>query len=387
MKFEIEKFNNNEVLGKRNIKRFLIIGIIILFLVLMSWIFYKGANVLIIAGEVGVYDNFKIEKESNRLDVLILGIRGASDENGGLLADTMILVSFDKEKERVAIISLPRDLFVKMPNYPNPEKINFAYALGEERSWGGGGLALSKEVVKYVTGVYVDDAIVINFEGFKELVDILGGVAIYREKEFVEGQQWQGEGVEGSPFWELVTALKKGVSENQQKISDSQKDDEVKINEIPTLTEAQVPTEGVDKYWVFKVPGGTSILSGENVLYYVRSRFSSSDFDRIKRQHQVVSALKSKTLSLGVLGNPIKVFNILDTLGDNVRTDMDLGDIREYTSLAQKYDKIPIETTLLDTSEGGLLVAKNKDGRFILVPRAGDEDFSEIREFFRNIFE
>lgn len=386
MRVETEEFNNNEVLRRRNIKRFLIIGITILFFLLLSWIFYKGANVLIIAGEVGVYDNFKIEKESNRLDVLILGIRGVSDKNGGLLADTMILVSFDKEKEKIAIVSLPRDLFVEMPNYPNLEKINFAYALGEQRSWGGGGLALSKEVVKYVTGVYVDDAIVINFEGFKKLVDILGGVAIYREKEFVEGRQWQGEGIEGSPFWELVTALEEVVSENQEKIGDSQENDEVKTNEVPMLTETQVPTEGVNKYWVFKVPKGTSTLSGENVLYYVRSRFSSSDFDRIKRQHQVVSALKSKTLSLGVLGNPIKVFNILDTLGDNVRTDMGLGDVREYLSLVQKYDRIPIETTLLDTSEGGLLVAKNRDGRFILVPRAGDEDFSEIREFFINIF-
>ena len=82
MKFDTEEFNNDKPLKKRNIGRFLITGVVILFFLFIIWIFYKGANVLTIAGEVGAYDNFKVEKEPNRLDILILGIRGAGDENG-----------------------------------------------------------------------------------------------------------------------------------------------------------------------------------------------------------------------------------------------------------------------------------------------------------------
>ena len=351
---------------KRKVWRFVFIGGLTCLVLAVAWFFYKTSNILTIAGDVGVYEDFKVKKEDNRLDILVLGIRGVGDENGGLLADTMVLVSFDKEKQKAAIISLPRDLLVEMPNHDKLEKINFAYALGESRRWGGGGLALSKEVVKYVTGVYIDHAVVLNFEGFKELIDTMGGVIIYRNAPFVEGEQWQGEGVENSSFWEFV--------ENS-----TEQEAETTSGQDESVSEA----EG---YWVFKVPSGTSVLSGENALYYVRSRFSSSDFDRIKRQQQVIDSLKNKALSLGVLGNPVKIFNILDIIGDNIRTDMGLGDIREMASLAQSSDRVPIETGLLDTSPSGLLTAKTVDGSFVLVPSVGDDNFEQIRDFFKNIF-
>ncbi|OGZ58979.1 MAG: hypothetical protein A3F94_00950 [Candidatus Spechtbacteria bacterium RIFCSPLOWO2_12_FULL_38_22] len=373
MEQEIFNQSGDEVIKsnkKRKWKRFIFVGGISMVLFLVVWGVYKTSNILTISGDVGVYKDFKLDKEKDRLDILILGIRGAKDENGGLLADTMILVSFDKNKEKAAILSLPRDLLVAMPDHSNPERINFAYALGEQRHWGGGGLALSKEVVKYVTGVYVDHAIVVNFDGFKKLIDTLGGVKIERFTEFIESEQWQGEGIEGSPFWEL--ANDRQVSEDKgENIQD----------------ESDVLSPELDQNrWVFKVPAGISIFDGESALYYVRSRFSSSDFDRIKRQQQVVASLKDKTLSLGVLGNPLKIFNVLDILGDNVRTDMSLGDVREYASLVQKYDRISIETGILDTSPNGLLVSKTINGSFVLLPVAGDTDFSEIREFFKGIF-
>ena len=203
---DLEKLDNKKNSKKHKILRLCIIGFFSMLVLSVAWFFYKTSNILTIAGDVGAYDDFKVKEEDNRLDILVLGIRGAGDENGGLLADTMILVSFDKEKQKAAIISLPRDLFVEMPDHEKPEKINFAYALGESRRWGGGGLALSKEVVKYITGVYVDHAVVLNFEGFKKLIDTMGGVVVYRDTPFIEGKQWQGEGKEGSLYWKLVSS-------------------------------------------------------------------------------------------------------------------------------------------------------------------------------------
>ncbi|MDX1608430.1 MAG: hypothetical protein R3251_04430, partial [Candidatus Spechtbacterales bacterium] len=94
--------------------------------------------------------------------------------------------------------------------------------------------------------------------------------------------------------------------------------------------------------------------------------------------------LKSKATSLGVVANPVKVFDILDTIGSNMRTDMGLGDIRELVSLAKKYQQDDIITGQLDVTEEGLLKSGYDKGRYILVPRA--DDFSEIRTYFQTIF-
>src|SRR3990167_11425077 len=122
----LNQLNNEKGYSKkRKWKRFIFVGGILAVLFLVVWGVYKTSNILTISGDVGVYKDFKLDKEKDRLDILILGIRGAKDENGGLLADTMILVSFDKNKEKAAILSLPRDLLVAMPDHSNPERINF----------------------------------------------------------------------------------------------------------------------------------------------------------------------------------------------------------------------------------------------------------------------
>ncbi|MEX2145342.1 MAG: LCP family protein [Candidatus Spechtbacterales bacterium] len=365
---------------KKSRKKILILSIFVLFVTsVLGLMFYKTSNVFTIAGnseDVGTYDDFELKKEKDRLDILVLGIRGAGDANGGLLADTMVLISFDKAKQKTAMISLPRDLYIEMPDHNVPEKINFAYALGEERRRGGGGLALSKEVVRYATGVYVDHAIVVNFDGFKEIVDIMGGVEIYRDTPFYEAQQWQGEGKPNSKYWYLAEGEVPG-SQTEGDTADEEDGENTNFSSEQDV----LP----DKYWVFNVPKGYSVLNSEDALYYARSRYSSSDFDRMRRQQQIVSSLKSKALSLGVLANPIKIFDILDSLGRNVRTDMGLGDLREVITLAQDYAQVPVQSVLLEPAENGLIEPANINGAYVLLPRA--RDFSEIRTFFQNIFE
>ncbi|OGZ61165.1 MAG: hypothetical protein A2919_01005 [Candidatus Spechtbacteria bacterium RIFCSPLOWO2_01_FULL_43_12] len=364
---------------KKPKKKSVILGIFLLFVIsVLGLMFYKTSNVFTIAGDnedVGTYDNFEIKKEKDRLDILVLGIRGEGDMNGGLLADTMILISFDKSKQKAAMISLPRDLYVEMPDHDVPEKINFSYALGEQRRRGGGGLALSKEVVRYITGVYVDHAIVVNFDAFEEIVDIMGGVEIYRDTPFYEAQQWQGEGNPNSKYWYLSADEPAGV---QNEGDTTEKDDN-------NPDDTDNTEQALGQYWVFNVPKGYSVLDSEDALYYVRSRYSSNDFDRMRRQQQVISSMRSKAFSLGVLANPVKVFDILDSLGRNVRTDMGLGDLREVITLAQDYAQVPVESALLEPMENGLIEPGNINGAYVLIPKAGD--FSQIRSFFQNIFE
>ena len=278
----------------------------------------------------------KVEKDEDRINILMLGLRGPEDPNGGLLTDTMIVLSVKKTTGQVAMISIPRDLYVKMPtvNGQNKapaikEKINFAYALGEETKQGAG-LAFSKAVVSNVTGLYIDHVASVDFMAFKEVVDILGGVDVYLDKPFRETTQFAKE-------------------------------------------------------ILLELPEGKNHLDGDTALYFVRSRYSTSDFDRAKRQQQVLVAMKDKALSAGILLNPVKDFELLSAMGKHVRTDMAMGDINNLLSLAGNFNSKNITHKVFDTTEEGLLYATTSDsGAYILLP-VGD-NFEKVRESCKNIF-
>jgi LCP family protein required for cell wall assembly len=274
------------------------------------------------------------EKDPDRTNILLLGLRGAGDDNGGLLTDTIILLSVKKSTNQVAMISIPRDLYVVMPQAPGQknilkEKINFAYALGEERK-AGGGLVYSKAVVSRVTNLYIDYAISADFTAFREIVDILGGIDVTLEAPFSEKAQFAKE-------------------------------------------------------FIVDLPAGENHLDGETALFFVRSRYSTSDFDRARRQQQVLMAIKNKALSLGILLNPVKVIELLNSLGRHVKTDMQLGEINDFISIAGKINSENIRRTVFDNAPEGLLYASTTEkGAYILLP-VGD-NFEKIQAACKNIF-
>ena len=118
------------------------------------------------------------KKDPQRLDVLILGLRGEDDPNAGLLADMLMVVSYKKNTGQLALISIPRDLYVYIPGINKKERLNFSYAYGESQEHGGGGPKLSKRLISHIIGLDIDYAISIDFRAFQEIVDILGGVTI-----------------------------------------------------------------------------------------------------------------------------------------------------------------------------------------------------------------
>jgi len=198
--------------------------------------------------------------------------------------------------------------------------------------------------------LHIDYAVNINFEAFKETVDALGGITINREEPFEETFQWAKDGREENENWI--------------------------IREI----------DGEEK-WVFYVPEGRNLLNGSTTLYYVRSRYSTDDFDRMTRQHQVLIALKDKFLSLGVLVNPIKLYNLLDILGKNVRTDMSLANIKDVIVLANDIDldNGNIKTKVFDNAPGGLLYHTFVNKEYVLLPEG--DNWEKIQKDIRNIFE
>lgn len=281
------------------------------------------------------------EKDPDRINILLLGMRGLEDPGEGkLLTDVIILLSLKKSSGQVALISIPRDLYVKIACLPEKKKINFAYLEG--------GLECVKATVSQVTDLYIDYAVIANFQAFAKAIDALGEITIYLEQPFEEQMQWQKEGWEEDKHW-----LKKEVDGKE--------------------------------VWAFYLPKGINVLDGQSALYYVRSRFSTSDFDRMRRQQQVLMAIKDKALSLGVLTNPIKIYNLLDILGKNIRTDMTLAEIKELINLALHLDAQNIKRRFFDISPDGLLYHIQINGEYILLP-VGD-NFEQIQEACQTIFD
>ena len=190
----------------------------------------------------------------------------------------------------------------------------------------GGGIDLTEKIISKITGTYIDKTVVFDFNAFKEIVDTLGGIDIYLDKPFNEPTQW-----------------------------------------------------GYD----FSLPAGNNHLNGDQALYYVRSRYSTNDFDRAKRQQDVIAAIKSKALSLGFLANPLKINSMLSSLKGNIKTDFQIWDINDILTLANSLNpKQPVISRVIST-DNLLYQTKTADGEYILLPK--DTNYAEIKNLFKNI--
>ncbi|MBU3923242.1 LCP family protein [Patescibacteria group bacterium] len=339
-----------KVSGMRRIKenrktKMLVIGLIILILIIPGFYLFKTglafSKIITIKniswekifGKLPASE-FVPEKDEDRINVLLLGIRGEEDINGGLLSDGIMIVSFKKSTGQVALISIPRDLYLQFPGESKYEKINAAYVVGLEKY--DNGLDYAKKTISYISDLYIDYAAVINFESFKDVIDLLGGITIHLDNPFIEEKQW---------FC-----------------------DESGENCTPFVIEA-----------------GDQVLNGEKALLYSRSRFSSNDFDRARRQQQVLLALKDKILSLGILKDPLKIGGILDVLSKNLRTDVSPWEMPGLVELAKTANMNKINKIVFESSEHGLLYETKINGIYVLLPTEGN--FSKIREACKSIFE
>jgi hypothetical protein len=154
--------------------------------------------------------------------------------------------------------------------------------------------------------------------------------------------------------------------------------------------------EGFFDYWhKISFPAGTEHMNGERALAYARARFvegpEGGDFKRAERQQQLLPAIRNKVLSANTVFDLRAVTGILDVLGDNVVTNFHLWELKRLFELTRDLPKDRIRSAVLTTGPDGLLVGETEilEGKpaSILRPRAGLEEYGEIREFAQNIFD
>ncbi len=221
---------------------------------------------------------------NGRVVILLMGVdtRGQS-VNDPTRSDVIMLVTIDPATNSAAMLSVPRDLYVPLPNLNMQDRINTGYFYGELNHYPGGGPAYAEATIGWNLGVPINKYGVIDFNGFKAVVDAIGGIEV----------------------------------------------------DVPhTIEDDAYPTEdyGIER---LVIPAGHIHMDGTLALKYVRTRHQDSDFGRLQRQQQVILAIREKALSLGSIG---KVPEVLNALGDSLQTDLTLPEI---LTLAKKWAAIP----------------------------------------------
>jgi len=376
------KDENNKPRKKKWLKRTLII--LAVFFVAGGLVAFKTGYILnkistkgglfssLLHAVPGVGDTVKGEKEG-RINILLLGMRGENVPSGGLLADTIMVMSVKPAENKVAMISIPRDLYVQVPGTENREKINAVYVHGMERGKQGG-IEDMETVVGEITGLTIHYGVSINFKGFTDLVNAVGGIEITLDKPFTELEQFSQEHV--------CDGDNGGVFTTPTGTYEYKKNDKGKIvAQYPLCTNSSPECGGN-----FSLPSGVNKLDGEKALCYARARYQSNDFERAKRQQLVIQSIKNKAISVGTLSNFEKVNAILNALGDNVRTDMQAWEMKKMFSIYQGAQNPQIIQRVLEDSEEGLLYSpqESNGAGYILLPRG--DNYDRIKNLFANVF-
>jgi len=232
------------------------------------------------------------------VNILLLGIDERADQYGPWRTDTMIVLTIDPENNVAGMLSIPRDLWVPIPGY-GENRINTAHYTGDLEKYPGGGPALAIKTVQHNFGIPIHYYARVNFGGFVEAIDTIGGIDIDVEEEI---------------------------------------DD-------PLYPDSAY---GYDPLYI---PAGLQHMDGNLALKYARTRHGGSDFDRLRRQQQVIMAMRDKVLRLGMLPQLLpKLPGLLQTVGDSVQTDLLIDEMLQLVQLASKMDDEHIKTAVIDSS-------------------------------------
>ncbi len=208
---------------------------------------------------------------------------GGDDElatDGSVRTDTMIIVSVNTQTRTVSMLSLPRDLFVYIPT-PTMARLNTVYGIGESFGWQGGGWGLLRETIFYNFGINVHYYIKVNFTGFETIIDTLGGVEV---------------------------AVDCAYEDYYPK----------------AVIDPSLPVE--QNYELRTLQPGYYKFGGFDALWYARTRRVADDFDRGRRQQQMLRAIFRAARDQGLVNSVPQLWGeVTQVVETNVPFDVMLG--------------------------------------------------------------
>jgi LCP family protein required for cell wall assembly len=257
------------------------------------------------------------------INILIMGLdRRPYEGDAYTRTDTMIVARIDPVAKTAGILGIPRDTWVEIPNGDGTffeERINTALEYGQIYDYPGGGPKLAEDTIEHNFGITIDHYVIVDFQGFKDVIDSLGGVDI-----------------------DVPRAL----------------DD-------PYYSDTELPGD----YFPLHFEPGIQHMDGRTALGYARSRNTTSDLDRIQRQQTVIFALTDKVLSMNVITKPTKIVDLWNEYKNTVTTDIGNVLIPGFGSLAARIPESQISALSLGacvtswtTPEGADVLLPSQEG-------------------------
>jgi LCP family protein required for cell wall assembly len=228
------------------------------------------------------------EVASRTTNVLLLGSDVELEEGVGR-TDSIIIVSINHDGPTASMVSLPRDMWVYIPGW-TMNRINTALSRGARANYPGGAVAQLEDTILYNFGVPIHYYAQVDFEGFKDGVDAIGGIDVAVSCRL---RDWR-------------------------------------------LKSPELDPELEENWEIFTLEPGIHYMDGDMALWYARSRRTTSDFDRGRRQQQVLRAMLNKGVDLNLLPQVPELWN---TYRDSFKTDMDIGRMLQLAALAPEVRK------------------------------------------------
>ncbi len=244
--------------------------------------------------------------------------------------DVTLILSVNRTAQTVSLLSIPRDTYVWIPGW-NWDRINTAFWRGDYNRWPGGGSAALAYTVEYNFGVAIDFYALVDFNGFRTVVDTLDGITVAVD----------------CPL-------------------ESYKLREIGLDE----------SDAANYDWTV-LPIGVHHLDGMTALWYARSRLGTNDWERNRRQQQVLRAMWRQARQVDILPRIPELWNEITQI---VITDMQLGDVLGFVPLALALDETRIESHFLGPDQ--LRFSSTRQGASILVFR----NYEAIHQVMENMY-
>ena len=233
-----------------------------------------------------------VNPDIHNVSILLLGIDENDDRKQKEVArsDAMVLATLNKDEKSIKLLSIPRDSLVYIPEVGYEDKINHAYAFGEVADPPTTGTSAVIDTVENLLEIPVDYYVKLNFNAFIEIIDAIGGITV-----------------------DVPYAISELNSQDQ-------------------------------KHSIQLEPG-EQLLYGEEALALARTRKQDSDYDRGKRQMEIIDAIIDKSFSITSV---LKYGDMIEALGDNMSTNMTFEDMKSFFSYATQGKGLNIEKYSLE---------------------------------------
>lgn len=275
-------------------------------------------------------------EKQGQVNILLLGI-GGPGHDGPYLSDTIILAQIRTEDRKAILTSIPRDYLVNTKEI-GQRKINavFAEKYQQTKDWDKAGASI-RDVVSKMSGLDIPYFAVIDFKGFEQTIDLLGGVDVVVDR---------------------------------------------------TFTDYTFPDESLGYLPPVTFESGPQKMNGERALIFARSRHAAgdegSDFARSQRQQKIIQAVKAKVVELNLIADVSKINKIFSVVGERFHTNLGPGELIRLYQLVKDYGSSEISSNNLDPATGILCdQTLEETGAYVLSLCAGRGP-DDLKRFFNN---